>query len=94
MDEAKTREICQWLQKADHDLLSAERLFNGDPPLLDTAVYHCQHAAEKAIKAYLTLKDVPFENVHDLTVLVEQCKEIDSAFEQLMETAETLHFKQ
>ena len=45
MDEAKTQEICRWLQKADHDLLSAERLFRGGPAPLDTAVYHCQQAA-------------------------------------------------
>ena len=32
MDEAKTKEICRWLQKADYDLPSAERLFRGDPP--------------------------------------------------------------
>jgi len=90
MDEAKHNEIYQWLQKANHDLLSAERLLIGDPPLLDTAVYHCQQAAEKALKAYLTLNDVPFEKVHDLTVLVEQCKKIDSTFEQLVDIAETL----
>ena len=90
MDEAKIHEIYQWLQKADHDLLSAERLLRGDPPLLDTAVYHCQQAAEKALKAYLAFKDVPFEKVHDLTVLVEQCREIESTFGQLMDIAETL----
>ena len=90
MDEAKTHEINQWLQKADHDLLSAERLLRGDPPLLDTAVYHCQQAAEKALKAYLAFKDVPFEKIHDLTVLAEQCRQIDSTFGQLMDIAETL----
>ena len=90
MDEAKHNEICQWLQKANHDLLSAERLLRGDPPLLDTTVYHCQQASEKALKAYLTFKDIPFEKVHDLTVLVEQCKEIDSTFGQLEDIAETL----
>jgi HEPN domain-containing protein len=29
----------------------------GEEPYLDTAVYHCQQAAEKAIKAYLTYRD-------------------------------------
>jgi HEPN domain-containing protein len=47
MDEAKKHEICQWLIKAGHDLRSAERLLTDDPPLLDTAVYHCQQVAEK-----------------------------------------------
>jgi hypothetical protein len=38
MDEAKLREIRQWMIKADHDMRSAKRLFEGEDPLLDTAV--------------------------------------------------------
>lgn len=48
MDEYTIHEVRQWLIKADHDLRSAERLMEGDDPLLDTDVYHCQQAAEKA----------------------------------------------
>lgn len=51
MDEAKAHEIRQWLFKARNDLRSAVRLFTDDPPILDTAAYHCQQAAEKALKA-------------------------------------------
>ena len=54
MDEATIHEVRQWLHKADHDLRSAVLLMSGDEePLLDTAVYHCQQAAEKVLKAYL-----------------------------------------
>lgn len=83
IDEAKIHEIRQWLIKAEHDLGSAERLLTGDPPYPDTAVYHCQQAAEKALKAYLTFKDTPFQKVHDLSVLIEQCVEFDKAFEEI-----------
>lgn len=38
----------------------------------------------------MAFNDVPFEKVHDLTVLVEQCREIDSTFGQLEDIAETL----
>jgi HEPN domain-containing protein len=47
MVDSKVHEISQWLVKADHDLRSARQLFSADPPLLDTAVYHCQQTAEK-----------------------------------------------
>ena len=90
MDEAKQQEIRQWLIKASRDLASAERLLAGDPPYLDTAVYHCQQTAEKALKAYLTLKDSPFRKVHDLSALVEQSSEFDGTVVQLREAAETL----
>jgi len=45
---------------------------DGEPPLLDTAVYHCQQAAEKSLKAFLALNDVPIQRVHILGMLVEQ----------------------
>jgi HEPN domain-containing protein len=57
MDDEKIKEIQRWLIKSQHDLGSANRLMEGEEPYLDTAVYHCQQAAEKAIKAYLTYRD-------------------------------------
>jgi len=46
--------------KAQHDLRSARRLFSDEPPILDTVAFHCQQAAEKGLKAFLTLHDTPF----------------------------------
>ena len=69
-----------WLIKARRDLLSAGQLAEGCVPLLDTAAYHCQQAAEKAIKGYLVYHDVRFEKTHDLDVLLSQAAEIDPAF--------------
>jgi HEPN domain-containing protein len=90
MDEAKRREIRQWLIKSEHDLRSSQRLFAGDDPILDTAVYHCQQAAEKALKAYLTFQDSPFQKVHVLGILVEQCLEFDRSFESIRDIADVL----
>ncbi|MDO8726858.1 MAG: HEPN domain-containing protein [Candidatus Methanoperedens sp.] len=83
MDDPRIKEVFQWLIKAEHDIGSARRLLSGDIPYLDTAVYHCQQAAEKSLKAYLTLKETPFQKIHDLSFLIEQCKELDIEFEQL-----------
>ena len=74
----------------DHDLRSARLLFIADPPLFDTAVYHCQQTAEKALKAYLTLKNTPFLKVHVLSVLVEQCMQSDPSFAELLDIADLL----
>jgi len=90
MDEAKVHEIWQWLIKAKHDIGSAKRLAAGEEPFFDTAVYHCQQAVEKALKAYLTLKDTPFQKVHDLSALIEQCIPFDSTFDGLRNVAEVL----
>jgi HEPN domain-containing protein len=90
MDEAKAHEIRQWLFKARHDLRSAKRLFTDEPPILDTAAYHCQQSAEKALKAFLVLHEIQFSKIHLLLPLIEQCVDVDPAFAQLREAAEAL----
>jgi HEPN domain-containing protein len=90
MDEAKAHEIRQWLFKSKHDLRSARRLFTDEPPILDTAAYHCQQAAEKALKAFLVLHEIQFSKIHLLLPLVEQCVDVDPDFTQLREAAEAL----
>ncbi len=71
-------------------MASAKQLLLGDPPLYDTSVYHCQQAAEKALKAFLTWRDKPFKKVHDLMMLTSECKPLDHAFTSLEEAAEIL----
>jgi hypothetical protein len=47
MDDALHELTRAWLVKAQHDLATARKLSLGPDPLLDTAIYHCQQAAEK-----------------------------------------------
>lgn len=90
MDELKIHAVRGWLAKANRDLRSARVLYMDTPPLLDTAAYHCQQAAEKALKAYLTLHDISFRKTHLLVPLVAECAAIDSQFDGLAEAAEAL----
>ena len=90
MNEDKQWEIRQWLTKAMHDIRSAQCLFAAQPPLADTAVYHCQQAAEKSLKAFLAFKGVPPQKIHLLPPLVEQCLEYDNSFKELRDAAEIL----
>ena len=64
MADPKTDEIRQWMQKAHHDLLTAAQVLELDQPLTDIAAYHCQQAAEKALKVYLVQQDTPFSKTH------------------------------
>ncbi|NLF31200.1 MAG: HEPN domain-containing protein [Planctomycetes bacterium] len=61
--------VHEWLIKAEHDLLSARRLADPTEPVRDTAIYHCQQAAEKALKALLAWKQTPLQRTHDLGIL-------------------------
>ena len=70
MTEAKRQLIESWLTKARNDLTSAQVLGTNPVPLLDTAIYHCQQAAEKAIKGFLVFADQHFPRTHDIETLI------------------------
>ena len=83
-------EVREWLQKAEQDLLSAQILLEHDPPVLETACFHCQQAVEKALKAFLVWKAVNFEKVHSLTYLLDLCEVQEQGFTSLRDKAEAL----
>lgn len=76
-----------WLIKAWRDLRSAEELSASDQPLLDTAAYHCQQAAEKSLKGFLVFHNVRFDKTHDIELLLAQTKDIDIDFSAFDATA-------
>lgn len=49
------------------------------PVTLRSALFHCQQAAEKSLKAFLTWHQKPFPKTHNLTVLSGSCAEIDAS---------------
>ena len=61
----------QWLFKALSDLESARHLASGQIPHLDTAIYHCQQCAEKAVKGFLVFRGHEPEWTHDVAHLIE-----------------------
>lgn len=90
MDEAKSELVRDWLTRASHDLAAAEKLSNSDDQLLDTAIYHCHQAAEKALKGWLQWQDSPFPKTHDIEELISRASKLNPDFQPLAEAAETL----
>ena len=72
MDEALAQLTCEWLTKASHDLQTARINAGAAGGPLDTAIYHCQQAAEKTVKGWLTANNIPFEKTHDIRRLIRQ----------------------
>lgn len=56
-----------WLVIAREDLTLAELAAGAEPPLHAGALFHCQQAFEKALKAWLTWNGLPFRRTHILT---------------------------
>ena len=63
--------VREWLVKADNDARSTKALAAPSPPILDTAGYHCQQAAEKALKGLMLFHHLPLLKTYDLTLLVQ-----------------------
>ncbi|HTV48642.1 MAG TPA: HEPN domain-containing protein [Phycisphaerae bacterium] len=90
MDESVKELVREWLTRANRDLQAAQILASADKPLLDIAIYHCQQAAEKSIKAWLQSNDMPFSKTHDIEDLVEQALKIKPGFEKWIKAGAAL----
>ena len=90
MDEAKCELIRAWLVKARSDLGTARKLAAGPERFPDTAVYHCQQAAEKAIKAFLVFHDHRSPKSHDIRLLIQESTPFDPALTELEDAGDVL----
>ena len=86
-------ECARWLEIARTDLGVAEHLFQTFyPKPLEIICYHCQQAAEKAIKAVIlaTGAEGGLPRLHDLSFLLDQIKNKITIDEKLYDFADTL----
>lgn len=90
MDEATCELTRAWLVKARNDLGAARKLASSPEPYLDAAIYHCQQAAEKMLKGFLTFHGQRFEKVHNLPLLVTQAMTLQPTFNDWLDAAERL----
>lgn len=72
-----------WIAKAKSDLYLAEKGIKDDDLTLDTAIFHTQQCAEKALKGFLAYHKKPLAKTHDLVKLLEMCCLIASEFSEL-----------
>lgn len=89
-EEARLELVRDWLTRARRDLEAARALAALSEPLLDSAIYHCQQAAEKALKGWLQMQDDPFPKTHDIERLVRQAALQEPEFNQHLQAAAVL----
>lgn len=79
----------EWLLKAKNDLLTAQVLWESKRGLTDTAVYHTQQSAEKALKAILAFNSKTIERTHNVRYLHDVvCK----MYPELTSLSESIYF--
>lgn len=66
-----------WVENLGNDIRCAEINLGADPPETEDALFNCQQAVEKTLKAFLVWHDAPFRKVHDLGMLRTQAEAID-----------------
>ena len=88
--EDKAILVKNWLIKASHDLAVSKKLKSDDEPFYDVAIYHCQQAAEKAMKGFLVLHDIEFPKTHDIRLLVQMAISINPEFAKYEDSADLL----
>ena len=69
-----------WLAKARMDLRAASVDLAAGPPLLADAAFHCQQAAEKAVKGLLVSRGSRFPKIHDIRVLGDLALRTDATW--------------
>lgn len=75
--------VGSWINKAEDDLKWTksnikERVWYG-------ACFTAHQSVEKSLKSYLISKNKSVAKIHDLSALVERCKEIDNSFEEIVD---------
>lgn len=86
-DPILVAETRAWLKKALRDLQAARHSLTASPPFYEDAVFHCQQAAEKALKGFLMWHNVPFRKTHSLEELGEQCLDLDPSLKEVVDRA-------
>jgi HEPN domain-containing protein len=90
MDDTRRQLVRSWLTKAASDLKSARVLGMAQEPPLDTAIYHCQQTAEKAVKAFLVSRGITPEKTHDVRKLTVQASRFEAGFNEFIDRAAVL----
>jgi len=83
----------QWLAKAEEDFRIAKHLLETFYPMpYEHICFHCQQAAEKAIKAVIVFHNSPggLPKKHDLSFLLQQIRHIERISDTLLDYADEL----
>lgn len=86
-----TEYVKNWFTRADEDLHLIDVLLKEDNPIPSPICFHAQQAGEKYLKGFLAHNDLHVRKIHDLEVLIDDCKSIDKSFEDIREQAKSLN---
>ncbi|MCX6156029.1 MAG: HEPN domain-containing protein [Candidatus Kapabacteria bacterium] len=69
-----------FLKKANSDLKASIKLMDDDEIESEIICFHLQQSVEKYLKAYLIFNGNQPKKIHDIGLLIHECKKIDEEF--------------
>lgn len=83
MDESFRKLAEEWFEKGDHDLETAQLLYD-ERGHSDSIVFHIHQAIEKYLKGCLVLNGKRAQRIHELDALLAQIADFDGSFGEFM----------
>ena len=80
----------QWLAKSEEDLLVSGLILGAEMTSYDTAGFHAQQAAEKALKALLVRHQLDFRHTHEIRELLALAEPVAPGIHAHLAAADTL----
>ncbi len=71
--------------KAEKDLHLAKHLIYEDEEFIEAICFHCQQAAEKYLKSYLSYNNKEIKRTHEVIDIIKDCEQLDVEFIKLNE---------
>ncbi len=82
--------VREWIDKAEKDLLTAEREQTANPPNYDAVAFHAHQCTEKYLKARLIEANQDFPKTHDLTALLHRILASEPTWDKLQPELDAL----
>jgi len=83
--------VKQWFARGDEDLALVNLILEKGTGSPNLACFHAQQTAEKYLKGFLAHHDLHVRKVHDLELLLEDCKSVAPSFSDLWDNATFLN---
>lgn len=84
MKKNSKESVQEWFTKGDHDIESAQSLFEKQG-YTDIIAFLIQQAIEKYLEGYLTYHGWKLKKIHNLQELINEATKIDKSFEGLLD---------
>ena len=87
---AEPRLVDEWTKKAEEDYQFAASVLE-DSTFYAQICFHFHQAAEKYLKAFVVARDLEFQKIHDLMVLLKSCIAVEPSFKEIQDDCKFLN---